>query len=159
MNETLEFGNKYNGGPIKKNVCKYGHSLTDAVQRYAKNGTKNGRRCTTCRKYQQKVYRENYPEIMYKGRTNFQLRSRYGIESLEERDKILKLQENKCAICGTLDCTWGKGFEKTWHIDHRHNNIPNHRGILCGRCNLLIGRANDDPALLRKMADYIESYQ
>lgn len=159
MIENLQFDTKNDNGPIRKTHCKYGHSLEDAIQKYAKNGTKNGRVCRTCRQNQNQVYRENYPEVMYKSRTNFQLRDRYGLESLAARDALLASQGNACAICGTKDCVWGKGFTKRWHIDHKHDGTANHRGILCAECNHTIGRAKDDPALLRKMADYIESYQ
>ena len=140
MNENLEFGIKNNNGPVRKEFCKYGHSMDDAIQKYAKNGTKNGRVCRTCRQHQNQVYRENYPEKMYKNRTNFQLRDRYGIQTLEERDKLLDSQGNACAICGTTDCTWGKGFKKVWHVDHKHDGTVNHRGIICSNCNHTIGR-------------------
>jgi hypothetical protein len=40
-------------------------------------------------------------------------------------------------------------------LDHNHST-GKFRGWLCDRCNRTLGLANDDPALLRKMADYIE---
>ena len=160
MNENLVFGEKYKGGPVRKTHCKYGHDMSDSIQKFTKDGKPNGRVCRKCRLNQQKFYRENYPEKVYINKTIFKFKSRYNIESFEERDALLTSQGNACAICGMTDCSWGKGgFEKVWHIDHKHNGVPNHRGILCGRCNLMIGRANDDPVLLRKMADYIESYE
>ncbi len=40
-------------------------------------------------------------------------------------------------------------------IDHCHTT-GRIRGFLCRRCNLLLGNAQDDPNLLRRMADYLE---
>jgi hypothetical protein len=31
------------------------------------------------------------------------------------------------------------------------------RGLLCVNCNLALGQLKDDPALLRKAADYLEA--
>lgn len=159
MIENLVLGEKYKGGPKRKTHCKYGHSMDDAIQKFL-NGKPNGRVCRSCRININKLYRENYPNKVYINRTNFKLRSMYAINSIAERDAILEKQGGKCAICGTSNCIWGKGgFKGVWHIDHRHDGTANHRGILCAECNHTIGRAKDDPELLRKMADYIESYQ
>ena len=40
-------------------------------------------------------------------------------------------------------------------LDHNHAT-GKFRGWLCDRCNRTLGLCKDDPALLRKMADYIE---
>lgn len=56
---------------------------------------------------------------------------RHGISITEEKSK----QNNKCAICQNQ-------FEsgKEPHIDHNHNTSE-YRGILCHRCNILLGMA------------------
>lgn len=41
-------------------------------------------------------------------------------------------------------------------FDHCHQH-GNFRGWLCDRCNRTLGQVKDDPNLLRKMADYLES--
>ena len=61
-------------------------------------------------------------------------------------------QDNQCAICG-----WDMGTSKDRHVDHCHKT-GRVRALLCGRCNITIGRTEDEPALLRKMADYLERY-
>ncbi len=50
------------------------------------------------------------------------------------------------------------------HIDHSHDCCPYgrscdicRRGLACGRCNKLIGLADDDPARLRRIADALEA--
>jgi hypothetical protein len=73
-------------------------------------------------------------------------------------DAKLAKQENRCAICGSP-------FVKTPHIDHRHACCPSarscgkcNRGLLCDDCNLGLGRFKDNPAVLRKAAEYVEAY-
>lgn len=56
-----------------------------------------------------------------------------------------------CDICGVT-----KNGERTrMHLDHDHKTNK-FRGALCHRCNLAIGHFDDDPALLRKAAEYLE---
>jgi hypothetical protein len=73
-------------------------------------------------------------------------------------DAKLAKQENRCAICGNP-------FVKTPHIDHRHDCCSSarscgkcNRGLLCDDCNLGLGRFKDNPAVLRKAAEYVEAY-
>lgn len=74
---------------------------------------------------------------------------KYGI-SPERYAEMLAEQGDRCAICGT-DTPAGKGG---WHTDHDHatNRV---RGLLCHHCNLLLGHAKDDPAILRAAVDYL----
>jgi Autographiviridae endonuclease VII len=73
----------------------------------------------------------------------------YGI-SIEEFEARLASQDGRCAICRTD--TWnGKGP----HIDHSHETGAL-RGILCHKCNLGLGKFNDDPDLLRAAIRYLE---
>ena len=74
----------------------------------------------------------------------------YGIY---ERDfnALLKSQGNKCAICESDDPAG-----KNWHIDHDHSkDYMDIRGILCGRCNVMIGQARDNTDTLRKAIKYL----
>lgn len=70
----------------------------------------------------------------------------------EEYDFLLTTQDHRCAICN--------GHPRRYMLavdhDHRTGEI---RGLLCIRCNQrLLGAANDDPARLRKAADYLEAF-
>jgi hypothetical protein len=160
MIENLEFPTKNRSGSQRKTHCIRGHELTEEnTYQTLRNGKKNGRKCRICSRGLNKIYRENYPEAMYKCRTNSQMRGRYGISSLQECDELLESQNGKCAICGTSDCHWGKGFKDVWHIDHKHNGEPNHRGILCASCNHTLGRLEDDPIFIQKFIDYLKKYQ
>jgi hypothetical protein len=76
-----------------------------------------------------------------------------GLES--EMDQILELLERQisCQICGSHP----SGRTKRLHIDHNHTT-GRFRGLLCGRCNLTIGKFNDNPSLLRAAANYLEKF-
>lgn len=65
---------------------------------------------------------------------------------------IFVSQEYKCRICNRHL----EPFNSISHIDHNHldNKV---RGILCRRCNLLLGLCNDDIVLLSNAISYLES--
>lgn len=82
----------------------------------------------------------------------------YGI-TLEDYDRMLEEQGGRCKIC---PATEGSGRTKYFSIDHDHSCCPGPtacgqciRGLLCSRCNLILGQVNDDPALLQRMAEYV----
>ena len=71
---------------------------------------------------------------------------RYGLT--DETFEALKAKTSgACGVCGHV--------RAQMVIDHCHatNKV---RGYLCGNCNRAIGMAKDDPAILRKLADYLE---
>lgn len=69
----------------------------------------------------------------------------YGL-SLEEYEKMLEEQGGGCAVCGSVEAL---------AVDHDHKS-GEIRGIICRRCNQGIGRFEDNPVLLRKLARYLE---
>jgi hypothetical protein len=70
---------------------------------------------------------------------------RYGL-SLEEYRAMLRRQGDACGICRK---------HRPLFIDHCHD-AHYVRRLLCRKCNTGIGCFDDDPALLRAAADYIE---
>jgi hypothetical protein len=67
-------------------------------------------------------------------------------------DKAYEEQGGVCAICGH-DSTDGKSL----HSDHDHEHkIP--RGLLCNECNLMLGKARDNPFILEAAAKYLRKY-
>lgn len=76
--------------------------------------------------------------------------SRYGI-TVDDYERLLKDQNGTCAICGNEETRIGT---KSLHIDHDH--ATGHvRGLLCSRCNSLLGFAREKPSILRKAIDYL----
>ncbi len=80
---------------------------------------------------------------------------RHGM-SQQQRDETA-LQQGGCAICKTTD-----PGSKGWVIDHDHsccgaNRSCEHcrRGVVCHRCNMVLGLVGDDQELLIRLHDYL----
>lgn len=86
---------------------------------------------------------------------NASLLRRFGIDA-KTFDRILAQQHGGCAICGTTKGLQVGSRELRLAVDHDHTTGAV-RGILCHSCNNGIGRFGDDPALLRRAADYLEN--
>jgi hypothetical protein len=87
--------------------------------------------------------------VQYK--LNYNLKTKYGL-TRDAYNDLLKGQDNKCAICGTHK----KELPRSLSVDHNHKT-EKIRGLLCTRCNQGLGLFLDDPELLRKAAEYLES--
>jgi len=117
-------------------------------------------------------YRERHPDRVQQSLTSWKIRNpdkvaadnkkqkikNYGI-TLEDREQMLKAQDNKCAACQaalTPDNT---------NIDHKHvegfDELPfeekgkHVRGLLCDGCNKSLGFINDDIDRLLCLVDYL----
>jgi hypothetical protein len=73
----------------------------------------------------------------------------YGIDP----DRLELLKDRGCSICG---CGWAPGVDIQMHADHDHAT-GRFRGVLCGSCNLGIGKFYDNPELLLAAASYLQS--
>lgn len=80
----------------------------------------------------------------------WQLKTKFGLTEQNFKE-ILESQGNKCGICDSSE----PGGNGTWHVDHDHLT-KKIRGILCGKCNHLLGFAKDSPKILRDAAIYLE---
>ena len=84
--------------------------------------------------------------------------------SVEQVDAMTTEQDGRCYLCQLTvgEAGWrGPGEPRGaagLTIDHDHVTGTLRR-LLCSNCNLAIGNAKDDPDLLRRMADYVESYR
>lgn len=72
----------------------------------------------------------------------------YGL-TVEEYNLLLLSQNGKCAVCGY-------GQEESLCIDHNHKT-DKIRGLLCHRCNRVLGSVYDDPVILQKLIKYLEN--
>lgn len=97
-----------------------------------------------------KAYLKEYRKNKAKVRDNT-LRHRYGI-SLAERNQILLAQGNCCAICRASS----PGI-RDWATDHDHKT-GKIRGILCFRCNVVLGRLGDTIESTLKWVDQATQY-
>lgn len=81
---------------------------------------------------------------------NFKFHWTYGI-TLEQKNQIISKQNGKCPICDI-----GLSDTKA-SLDHNHctNQI---RGVLCGRCNLVLGMVREEISILRSAIKYLENW-
>jgi len=79
---------------------------------------------------------------------SLKLSKMYGI-TIDDYLRILAKQNGVCAVCGKT------GGQKCLSVDHNHNT-GKVRGLLCQRCNLVLGRMEDNPALIVKLAKYVK---
>jgi hypothetical protein len=77
------------------------------------------------------------------------VKSRYGLTP-EALAALRVTQNDICPGC-LLPLTTSS------HVDHDHTT-GKVRGILCGTCNPCIGLGKDDSAVLRRLADYLDSH-
>jgi len=83
---------------------------------------------------------------------DYELQSNYGV-TLEEYKLLLNGQGNVCAICGGVNANG-------WRLclDHDHTtNKP--RGLLCRKCNTLLGLCNDREDVLFSAITYLERFK
>ena len=100
--------------------------------------------CKDCKKKYDKIYHKL---------KNFNI-------TISEFENHLKDQKYRCAICGRFfDDLFKKYNQKTTvrtpRIDHDHKT-GKIRGILCNRCNMLLGRAVDNIFILIKAIKYLK---
>ena len=85
-----------------------------------------------------------------------QLMWKYGITT-PERDNLLIKQDNKCLCCNSAISFLGMADTASRHsavVDHCHKH-GYVRGILCGSCNLLLGKAYDSTEVLQQAINYL----
>lgn len=115
---------------------------------------KNIKEWRTKNKDKVKVIRERYTqnnkEKLRDRDRKYDLKYLYDI-TLEQYNNILDDQGKVCAICGVDDPGGGKG---NFHIDHDHNT-GKIRGLLCNRCNMMLGYAKDSIKTLLKATEYL----
>lgn len=120
--------------------------------------TRDGARpeCIECRRPEKQRYaRENSERIKIKSREwqaknpdkvrASYLKRTYGM-TVPEWDAMFAAQDGKCFTCLAV----GKLV-----VDHDHET-GRVRGLLCSNCNVALGMLKDDPAVLRRMADYLD---
>lgn len=81
----------------------------------------------------------------------------YGI-TYEEYSVVLALQGGLCAICKGDEIVKRGNKPVRLSVDHDHHT-GKVRGLLCQRCNSLLGFAQDDISILRGAIDYLARHQ
>ena len=151
--------------------CRYGH----IEERYTK-----GSKCSGCspRKTERRKGIKNIWEDTQRGKDYhkqyskewFTNKSEEYKDKCNERTKASRAKARSlqhagiperpivCEVCGNEETAKGpKGIIRFLSLDHDHNT-GKFRGWLCGKCNMAIGLAIDNPKLLRDLADYLENH-
>ena len=97
-----------------------------------------------------KQYRANNRHKHYRQ----ELVRKYGVEP-QWFDDQLQRQENSCMCC-KRQFQWGHK-QTTPHVDHCHDS-QEVRGILCNRCNTVLGLCEDNTELLTTLARYLRKW-
>lgn len=128
----------YTGKP-----CKHGH----IAGRYVSANSA----CMECQRLKTRKWVASQPkESILRRNYGAHLKRAYGI-SLDDYDQMLARQQGRCAIC-PADKPGGRGPH--WHVDHCHET-GRVRGLLCARCNAMLGGARDNPTSLLRAVDYL----
>lgn len=154
---------KLSGNIVK--ICKtHGHLTINQVY---KDGIKFYR-CKICKvntnraylernpdliAYKRKIYEANRPKYDSKESVNgFKQRLRRMFHlSIEDYELMLKQQNNVCKICKQPEMAFNR-IKLT--VDHCHKT-GKIRGLLCGRCNTMIGMAKDSLSILKAAIEYL----
>jgi hypothetical protein len=104
-------------------------------------------RCKPCHLQQKK---ENPNQS--KNTKNEKLKLRYGL-TYEDWEKIRTNENFSCMICGITEDELGKVLD----VDHCHSS-GKARGVLCNPCNTMLGRAKDNPEILKAAVKYLETH-
>ena len=138
-------------------ICKEIFPLTENFF-HKKRNMKNGfaSQCKSCTsEYSKKQYEKTgkkwYKKIGKTTQRENRIKRQYGI-AINEFNKILKKQNNKCASCGKLFLS-----EYDTYIDHDHKT-EKVRGLLCNNCNTGIGFLGDDIKGVKAALNYLEAY-
>lgn len=95
-----------------------------------------------------KYHRKYRSDVNYKiAQKNNHLKRYYGI-TIEDFNKILTEQNNKCAACGDDFNNVVKP-----HVDHNHKT-EEVRGLLCMRCNTSLGLLQENERKILNLAKY-----
>ena len=104
-----------------------------------------------CKDCMAKYRRQNRDRLRKQDRER-QIKKLYGM-TMNEHDELLTKQNGVCLGCGATNFN-GKSYHLA--VDHNHET-GEVRGLLCLKCNRILGLANDSPSILRALADYLEN--
>ena len=89
-----------------------------------------------------------------KSNREYTLASNYNL-TLNEYNNLVELQNGTCAICGKVETMANQFGLCPLSVDHNHST-GKVRGLLCSRCNLILGNAKDDIEVLENAIKYLK---
>lgn len=97
-----------------------------------------------------KAYAERHPDRV-RARNNRWRRGKLHPEYV----RLVEIQGGVCYICGNPE-TRGPNYFLSWDHDHATGL---YRGLLCNRCNIVLGHVKDDTEILLNMVRYINEWK
>lgn len=124
---------------------------------YADKRRKDGRmsQCKPCcRAWESsKKWRRANPEKAQESYRKSHLKNHYNL-TMDEYNSLAEKQRGKCAICGKL-----KQQHRRKHLCIDHNHCTGQiRGLLCTKCNLIVGVVEENPLIFRKVTAYLSKH-
>mgnify|MGYP000933626974 CR=1 FL=1 len=151
--ERVKATNRATQARMRRDPERYAKVLAqDAARRRAKNPRKGKAftaQCERCHQEFNYVYRQRHRTVCDLCRKHDNAWHAYGLTGPQAEDLRSR---GACDICGT-DSPGGRYGR--WHIDHDHET-GKVRGLLCSPCNTSLGLLGDDPARIRRAAEYLE---
>jgi len=108
------------------------------------------RRACTEREIYQRLFLKRAVTARQVKELRIRLRLAYGV-TLQEYASLFDQQGGVCAICKGKPDIWN-----TLAVDHCHVT-GRIRGLLCNKCNSILGLAKDQPGLLVKACRYLQT--
>lgn len=116
---------------------------SEFFEKEKRRGSGLGPRCKSCaNKYSREYYNEHWGRV--------QCARRAGI-SIEEYNEMWARQNGLCAICGKPD-------DRLLAVDHNHESGKT-RGLLCTKCNPMIGFAQESIDVLFSAIEYLQLHE
>lgn len=137
---------------METKICIVCNKILPLVD-FPKHKTAIDGRSNQCKEYR-KIYKKAWLKKNPKEFRKYHLKRTFGL-TIEDYAKMLKQQKGVCAICGKPETTIVKNILRNLVIGHCHKT-EKIRGLLCGRCNRVIGLMQDSPTFLKAAADYLE---
>lgn len=131
------------------NKCRKRKALSE-FQRHTHTRDRLRHECRDCSKKYQKASREKAVNRPYQ---RAQMLKRFYNMTPDDFDRMMVAQSGRCAICHT-DKPGGPSHFKFLCVDHDHATGAV-RGLLCRRCNSILGYVDDSIELLASSIEYL----
>lgn len=129
--------------------CKKRKALSE-FYRLKNRKNKPAPACKECARKKRREYARNHREKESRKHREWSIKSAYGL-TLEQYDQMFEEQGGVCKICGKINLDG-----RRLYIDHNHKT-GKVRGLLCHKCNSLLGYVDDSIDYLLKIKSYLKS--
>jgi hypothetical protein len=129
-------------------ICNKCHIEKDVTEFHKNKVNEDGfqHRCKSCKKKYDVEWRKHRDKTIER---NSNYKRKYGI-TIEDYNKMFEEQHGCCVICGRHQTE----MKEILAVEHSHET-GKVRGLVCNRCNIIIGFFEDYPQLIITIKNYI----